>query len=35
MPSIIAASHNAVIRLYDDAGNAIDTHEHMGDFKGW
>jgi tryptophan synthase beta subunit len=21
-------SHDAVIRVYDDAGNAIDTHEH-------
>ncbi len=26
-------SHNAVIRVYDDAGNVIDTHEHVGDFK--
>jgi hypothetical protein len=23
----------AVIRLYDDAGNVIETHEHTGDFK--
>jgi hypothetical protein len=22
-----------VIRVYDDAGNVIDTHEHMGEFK--
>ncbi len=28
-------SHNAVIRVYDDAGNVIDTHEHKGDFKEW
>jgi len=28
-------SHNAVIRVYDDAGNVIDTHEHAGDFKEW
>jgi hypothetical protein len=26
-------SHNAVIRVYDDAGNVIETHEHKGDFK--
>jgi hypothetical protein len=26
-------SHNAVIRVYDEAGNVIDTHEHAGDFK--
>ena len=28
-------SHDAVIRVYDDAGNVIETHEHKGDFKGW
>jgi hypothetical protein len=26
-------SHNAVIRVYDAAGNVIETHEHTGDFK--
>ena len=26
-------SHYAVIRVYDDAGNVIDTHEHAGDFQ--
>jgi hypothetical protein len=25
-------SHNAVIRVYDDAGNVIETREHKGDF---
>ena len=25
-------SHNAVIRVYDDAGNVIETHEHKGDY---
>jgi hypothetical protein len=25
-------SHNAVIRVYDDAGNVIATHEHAGNF---
>ena len=28
-------SHDAVIRVYDDAGNVIQTHEHTGDFKEW
>ena len=28
-------SHNAVIRVYDEAGNVIETHEHAGDFKAW
>jgi hypothetical protein len=28
-------SHNAVIRVYDEAGNVIETHEHAGDFKEW
>jgi hypothetical protein len=26
-------SHNAVIRVYDEVGNVIETHEHAGDFK--
>jgi len=25
-------SHDAVIRVYDAAGNVIETHEHVGDF---
>jgi hypothetical protein len=25
--------HDAVIRMYDEAGNVIDTHEHKGDFR--
>ena len=28
-------SKDAVIRVYDEAGNVIDTHEHAGDFKEW
>jgi hypothetical protein len=24
-----------VIRVYDEAGNVIDTHQHKGDFKEW
>jgi len=26
-------SHDAVIRVYDHAGNVIETHQHAGDFK--
>ena len=26
-------SHHAVIRVYHDAGNVIETHEHQGEFK--
>jgi hypothetical protein len=26
-------SHDAVIRVYDDAGNVIETHEHVGEFR--
>ena len=25
-------SHDAVIRVYDDAGNVIESHEHAGQF---
>jgi hypothetical protein len=25
----------AVICVYDEAGNVIETHEHTGDFKEW
>jgi hypothetical protein len=29
-----AAFHmNAVIRVYDEADNVIETHEHVGDFR--
>ena len=28
-------SHDAVIRVYDAAGNVIEMHEHTGDFKEW
>ena len=27
--------HSAVIRVYDAAGNVIETHEHYGEFKEW
>jgi hypothetical protein len=26
-------SHHAVIRVYDEAGNMIETHQHAGDFR--
>ena len=26
-------SHNAVICVYDEAGNLIETHEQVGEFK--
>ena len=26
-------SHRAVIRVYDEAGNVIETHEHAGEFR--
>jgi hypothetical protein len=26
-------SHDAVIRVFDEAGNVIEAHEHTGDFK--
>jgi hypothetical protein len=28
-------SNDAVIRVYDEAGKVIETHEHKGDFKEW
>jgi hypothetical protein len=28
-------SHDAVIRVYEAAGNVIETHEHTGEFKEW
>jgi hypothetical protein len=31
-----AADHiMLLIRVYDEAGNVIETHEHAGDFKEW
>jgi hypothetical protein len=28
-------SHDAVIRVYDETGHLIETHEHEGEFKEW
>jgi hypothetical protein len=30
---LYSRSHDAVIRVYDEAGIVIETHEHKGDFK--
>jgi hypothetical protein len=27
-------SHDAVIRVYDDSGNVVETHDHAGEFFG-
>jgi hypothetical protein len=32
---LYSRSHGAVIRVYDAAGNVIETHEHAGEFKEW
>jgi hypothetical protein len=29
----LTRSHDAVIRVYDAAGNVIETQEHKGDFR--
>jgi hypothetical protein len=28
-------SHDAVIRVYDESGNVIETREHKGEFGKW
>jgi hypothetical protein len=28
-------SHDAVIRVFDESGNLIGTHEHVGGFREW
>ena len=32
-PDFFSRSYDAVIRVYDAAGNVIETHEHAGEFK--
>jgi hypothetical protein len=32
---LFSRSHDAVIRVYDQAGNVIETHEQVGEFKEW
>ena len=29
----LSRSHDALIRVYDETGNVIETHEHAGEFK--
>jgi hypothetical protein len=35
MFGVFSRSRDAVIRVHDEAGNVIETHEHKGDFKEW
>jgi len=28
-------SHDAAIRVFDAAGDLVETHEHKGEFKEW
>jgi hypothetical protein len=28
-------SHDVVVRVFDEAGDVIETHEHKSDFKEW
>jgi len=28
-------SHGAMVRVYDEADNVMETHEHQGEFKEW
>jgi len=28
-------SHDALIRVFDESGAVIETHEHAGEFKDW
>jgi hypothetical protein len=34
-PNTATRSHDAVIRVYDDAGNVVQTHEHEANFNEW
>jgi hypothetical protein len=29
----LSRSHDALIRVYDDAGNVVESQEHVGEFK--
>jgi hypothetical protein len=33
--SITVRSEDDAVRVDDEAGNVIETHEHKGDFKEW
>ena len=32
---VFSRAHDAVIRVYDEAGNVIEEYEHAGEFKDW
>ena len=32
--TLFSRSQDVVIRVYDDSGNVIETHEHKGQLKG-
>jgi len=34
-PGFSARPHEAVTRVYDEASNVIETHEHTGDLNEW
>jgi len=34
-PNQRARSHTTVIRIHDEAGNVVETHEQAGDFREW
>ena len=34
-PTHYSRSHDVVIRVYDEGGDVIETHEHKGEFKEW
>jgi hypothetical protein len=31
----LSRSHRAIIRVFDESGNVIETHEHKGKLKEW
>ena len=31
----LSRSHRAIIRMFYEAGNVLETHEHSGGFKEW
>jgi hypothetical protein len=33
--SFVTVHTHAVIRVFDEAGNVIETHKHKGEFKEW
>jgi hypothetical protein len=36
LSEVLQPAHRiAVIRVYDEAGNVIETHKHAGEFKEW